>query len=518
MPQSRPLVECVPNFSEARRPEVVEAIVAAMETAGGDGLRILNVSSDQDHNRTVVTMAGQPAAAEAAAFAGIQKAAALIDLHQHRGEHPRMGATDVVPFVPIRDISLEECVAMARRLGDRVGRELGLPVYLYEAAASRPERQNLENVRRGEYEKLKEEIATVPAREPDFGPRQVGPAGAVIIGARAFLIAYNVYLNTADVSVAKKVAKAARHSSGGLRYVKALGLLVDGQAQVSMNLTDYTQTPVARVMEFVRREAARYGATPTRSELVGMIPQAALIDAAQWYLQLDNLEAEQVLENRLAEGAEEPSSGVAQAAEEAAPAFLERLSAGTATPGGGAAAAYAGAMGAALVGMVARLTLGKKKYAEVEARMQSVVDSADNLRASLTAAVQADSEAFEAVMEAFKLPKQTPEQQAARAEAVEQAYIHAAEVPLRVARDAVATLGLAAVVAERGNVNAFSDAGSAAYLAKAGLAGAALNVRANAAAVQDRPTAANWLKELSGLEARANDALAVVDRVVRDHK
>jgi glutamate formiminotransferase/formiminotetrahydrofolate cyclodeaminase len=514
MPQSRPLVECVPNFSEARRPEVVEAIVAAMENAGGGGLRILNVSSDQDHNRTVVTMAGQPAATEAAAFAGIQAAAALIDLEQHRGQHPRMGATDVVPFVPIRGISLDECVAMARRLGERVGRELGLPVYLYEAAATRPERQNLENVRRGEYEKLKEEIATSPAREPDFGPRQMGPAGAVVIGARAFLIAYNVYLNTAEVSVAKKVAKAVRHSSGGLRYVKALGLLVDGQAQVSMNLTDYTQTPVARVMEFVRREAARYGATATRSELVGLIPQAALVDAAQWYLQLDNLEAEQVLENRLGEAGDEQPAG----ADQPAPAFLEQLAAGTATPGGGAAAAYAGAMSAALVGMVARLTLGKKKYADVEAQMQSVVESADKLRVSLMAAVQADSEAFEAVMEAFKLPKQTPEQQAARAEVVDQAYIHATEVPLRVARDAVATLGLAAVVAERGNSNAFSDAGSAANLAKAALAGAALNVRANATAVQDRPTASNWLKELSGLEARANDALAVIDQMVRDRK
>src|SRR5258707_10019939 len=384
MPQSRPLVECVPNFSEARRPEVVEAIVAAMEMAGGEGLRILNVSSDKDHNRTVVTMAGQPAAVEAAAFAGIPKAAALINLDQHRGEHPRMGATDVGPFVPIRDISLDECVAMARRLGERVGGELGLPVYLYEAAATRPGRQNLENVRRGEYEKLKEEITALPAREPDFGQRQVGPVGAVVIGARAFLIAYNIYLNTADVSVAKKVAKAVRHSSGGLRYVKALGLLVDGQAQVSMNLTDHTQTPFARVTEFVGREAARYGATPTRSELVGLIPQAALVDAAQWYLQLDNLEAEQVLENRLADGGDEQQEAADQGPE-AANGFLDHLAAGTATPGGGAAAAYAAAMGAALGGMGARVTLGKKKDAEVGAQMQSVVESAEKLRASLTA-------------------------------------------------------------------------------------------------------------------------------------
>ena len=266
-------------------------------------------------------------------FAGIAKAAELIDLNQHRGEHPRLGATDVVPFVPIRGVSMADCVAMAKRLGERVGRELNIPVYLYEAAATRPDRENLENIRRGEYEKLKEEIATHPHRAPDFGPKQVGPAGATVIGARQFLIAYNIYLNTPNVGIAKKVAKAVRHSSGGLRYVKALGLLVEGQAQVSMNLTDFTKTPVARVQEFVRREAARYGATITRSELVGMIPQAALVDAAQWYLQLDNLEAEQVLENRLGEA--EETMPVQEAAPQAGEAFVERLAAGTATPGSG---------------------------------------------------------------------------------------------------------------------------------------------------------------------------------------
>jgi glutamate formiminotransferase/formiminotetrahydrofolate cyclodeaminase len=511
----RPLVECVPNFSEARRPRVVEAIVAAIERAGAGGLRVLNVSSDLDHNRTVVTCAGQPAALEAAIFAGIARAAELINLDEHQGQHPRLGATDVVPFVPLRGVSLDDCVALARRLGERVGRELGLPVYLYEAAATRPERQNLENVRRGEYEALKAEIAASPRREPDFGPRQVGPAGAVIIGARAFLIAYNVYLNTSDVNVAKKIAKAARQSSGGFRFVKALGLLVEGQAQVSMNLTDFTQTPIARVVEFIRREAARHGASVTRSELVGLIPQAALVDAAQWYLQLDNLEADQILENRLMENG---SDEAAPSAASVDAVFLDRLAAGTATPGGGAAAAYAGAMAAGLVAMVGRTTLGKKKYAGVEAQLQSVVESADKLRAALSQAVTDDAEAFDAVMAAFKLPKQTPEEQQARGEAVEQAYIHAAEVPLRVARDAVATLGLAAIAAERGNLNALSDAGSAAYLAKAALASAALNVRANAAAIQDRATAGSWLKELQGLEARANDALAAIDRTLRERK
>jgi glutamate formiminotransferase/formiminotetrahydrofolate cyclodeaminase len=316
------------------------------------------------------------------------------------------------------------------------------------------------------------------------------------------------------VEIARKIAKAIRHSSGGLRFVKALGLLVEGQAQVSMNLTDFTQTPMARVQEFVRREAGRYGVSITRSELVGMIPQAALVDAAQWYLQLDNLEAEQILENRLGEG--EEAEGEVTAGTE--PPFLESLSAGTAAPGGGSASAYAGAMAAALVGMVARLTLGKKKYAEVEAQMQSVLESADKLRADLAAAVRDDAAAFVAVLEAFKLAKDTEAQQAARAEAIEQAYVHAADVPLRTARAAVATLGLAAIAAEKGNVNALSDSGSAAYLAKAALSGAALNVRANAAAIKDREAAGAWLKELSGLEARANDALAAIDRTLRERK
>jgi glutamate formiminotransferase/formiminotetrahydrofolate cyclodeaminase len=280
-----------------------------------------------------------------------------------------------------------------------------------------------------------------------------------------------------------------------------------------MNLTDFTKTPIARVQEMVRREAARYGVNVTRSELVGMIPQAALVDAAQWYLQLDNLTHDQILENRLVEAASDAAQPVA-----AGQAFIEELAAGTATPGGGAASAYSGAMAAGLVGMVARLTLGKKKYADVEAQMQSVLESADKLRADLTAAVGNDSAAFEAVMAAFKLPKETAGQQAARTEAVEQAYVHAAEVPMRVARGAVATLGLAAIVAEKGNLNALSDAGSAAHLSRAAFAGAALNVRANAAALQDRAMAAAWLKELSGLEARAAETLEGIERTLRERK
>ena len=293
------IVECVPNFSEGRRKDIVGQIVGALASVGG--VRVLDVQSDADHNRSVVTMVGEPEAVEEAVFRGIERAARLIDMDQHQGGHPRMGATDVVPFVPVAGVTMADCVEMARRLGERVGRELAIPVYLYEEAASRPERRNLADVRRGEYEGLKMEIETDPHRAPDFGPARVGKAGATTIGARPPLVAFNVYLNTDDVAIAKAIARAVRHSSGGLRYVKALGLLVEGRAQVSMNLTDHRQTPIHRVVEMIRREAAHYGVTIVSSEVVGLIPNEALLDAARFYLQLDGFSSDQILENRLAE-------------------------------------------------------------------------------------------------------------------------------------------------------------------------------------------------------------------------
>ncbi len=291
------IVECVPNFSEGRRPEVVQKIVDAI--AAVDGVKILDFSSDADHNRSVVTFVAPPETVGEAAFAGIAKAAALIDMTQHSGGHPRMGATDVCPFIPIKGVTMDECVAIAKAVGQRVGDELGIPVYLYEKAATRPERENLAKVRKGQYEGIRDTIATDPARTPDFGPAKMGTAGATAIGARQFLVAFNVYLNTDNVEIAQKIGKAVRHSGGGLRFVKAMGLSVDGKAQVSMNLTDFTRTPIFRVVEMIRREAARYGVGIASSELIGLIPQQALIDAAVWYLQLDGFSPEQVLENRL---------------------------------------------------------------------------------------------------------------------------------------------------------------------------------------------------------------------------
>lgn len=490
-----PLVECIPNFSEARRPEVIAAIREVISAV--PGVHVLDQHSDLDHNRTVITFVGAPAAAEEAAFAAIQKAAERIDLNQHSGEHPRIGATDVVPFVPISDISMTECVEIARRLGKRVADELSIPVFLYEEAATRPDRQNLENIRRGQYEGLKEEILSNPDRQPDYGPARLGSAGATVIGARQPLIAYNVYLTTDDVSIPQRIARAIRHSSGGLRYVKAMGLLVEGRAQVSMNLTNYRQTPVARVVEMIRSEAHRHGVAIHHSELVGLIPQEALIDAAVWHLQLDQFKPEQILENRLYEVARQAAPSPDQA-----PSFLDQLASGQPTPGGGSAAAYAGAAAAALVAMVARTTIGKKKYAHVEPQMWTMIEQAEALRADLTRAVDEDAEAFNQWINALRMPKDTPDQQEQRQAAMQSAILKAAQVPLRTAKKAIAVYRLAVEAAELGNINAISDAATGASLARAALAGAGLNVRTNLAGIDDKASAHLLLDELAGLESQ----------------
>jgi len=491
------LVECIPNFSEARRPEVVEQIVAAAASVAE--ISILDRSSDTDHNRTVLTFAGTPAGVEEAAFRAIQKASELIDMNQHTGEHPRMGATDVCPFVPISGVSMDDCVAIAKRLGERVGSELNIPVFLYEAAAQRPERVNLENVRRGQYEGIKAEVETNPDRKPDFGPAKLGSAGATVIGARAPLIAFNVYLTTEDVAIAKTIAKAMRQSSGGFRFIKAAGFLVDGRAQVSMNMTDYRQTPIARVVESIRREALRYGVGIHHSELVGLIPQDALTDAAVWYTQLDQFKPDQILETRLyAAQSKSATTAAPQSAD-----FLDQLASATPAPGGGCAAAYAGAMGAGLVSMMAGLTIGKKKYAGVEEQAKFILSESEKLRAELTAAVAEDAAAFEAVMAAFKLPKDSSTQEKMRAAEIEKATLAAAKVPLKVAKKAVRVIELAAEVAGIGNLNAISDGASGAALARAALASAGYNVRININSLTDKAAGEELLAELKQLEARA---------------
>jgi glutamate formiminotransferase/formiminotetrahydrofolate cyclodeaminase len=481
------LVECVPNFSEGRRPEVVQQIRDAI--AAVRGVTVLDVSSDASHNRSVITFVVPIEQAVVAAFAGISAARVTIDLNQHQGEHPRMGAADVVPFVPLEGTTMEECVALARTLGERVASELEIPVYLYERAATRPERENLANVRRGQFEGIRDEMPTKPERAPDFGPNRVHPtAGAVAIGARPFLVAYNVYLGDAShLPTAKQVARAVRGSSGGLRHVKALGLEVEGQAQVSMNLVDIAQTPVYRAYDMVKMEAAAAGVATTWSEIVGLIPEQALFDAAARHLQLANFDPEQVLERRVraaSTGSQQPSIDE----------FVASVAAATPTPGGGSVAAHTGALAAALAQMVAALTVGRKKYADVEADMREVARGGAELSQRLNELVALDAQSYTAVSSAYKLPKDTPEQQEKRAAAITAALIGASEVPLETARAAAGVAALAEVAASRGNTNAVSDAGVAALLAEAACRGAAYNVRINVAGLSD-PEAGRALAE-----------------------
>ncbi len=506
-----PLVECIPNYSDARRPEVVEAIIASIQAI--KGVQILDRHSDLDHNRTVITLIGAPAAVEEAAFQSIKKAAELINLDEHSGAHPRIGATDVVPFVPIADLSMADCIELARHLGKRVGEELSIPVYLYEEAATRPERQNLENIRKGQYEGLKEEVLHNPERSPDFGPAQLGTAGATVIGARHPLIAYNIYLTTNDISIAQKIAKAVRNSSGGLRYVKAMGVMVDGRAQVSMNLTNFRQTPIARVVEMVRREAERYGVGIQHSELVGLVPQEALINAAVWYTQLDQFEPTQILESRL-------FTGLHQAQSETTPPsgdFLDELASASPTPGGGSAAAHTAAAAAALVAMVGRLTVGKKKYVSVEAQVWPLIEKAEALRARLNELVSEDAASFNAFMEATRLPKENEAQIAARSAAIEAATLEAARVPYETVQHATQLMELAQTLAEIGNLNAISDAASAFHLALAAQQSAGLNILVNVKNLQDPAPAAELLKglheyEKAGKGYEANLAKALTSR------
>ncbi|MCJ7693847.1 MAG: glutamate formimidoyltransferase [Anaerolineaceae bacterium] len=502
------IVECIPNFSEARREHVVDAILEAIRSV--PGIHILDTHSDIDHNRTVVTFIGSPGDVEEAAYKAIAKAGELIDLEQHQGEHPRIGATDVVPFVPISGITMPECVEIARRLAKRVGGSLNIPVYLYEEAAICPERKNLEDIRRGEYETLKVAIATDPARVPDFGPSVVTGAGATVIGARQPLIAYNVYLTTTEVSIAEKIARRVRNSSGGFHFVKAMGVLVEGRAQVSMNLTNYKRSPMAQVTEMVRREAERYGVGIHHTELVGLIPNAALIDSARWYLQLDQFEPEQVLETRLFEGKIEPGA----LEETSGEGFLDALASGSPTPGGGSASAYTAAAGAALVTMVGRLTVGKSKYDDVQSEMWSLIEQAEILRKSLEEAVQKDAEAFEIYMQARRLPKNTDDQKTERAQAIKKATILAASVPLGTAQQAGSVLKLALRMTQVGNINAITDAGTAANLAYAAIKGAGLNVQVNLLGLEIEDEPARILSELTQVNKQADEMMDELKSII----
>ena len=468
----RRLIECVPNFSEGRDPAKVDALIQAMSKVSG--VWVLDHEMDADHNRCVITLAGEPDAVAEAALLGTGKAVELIDMNHHTGAHPRVGATDVVPFIPVDGVTLEDCVALARRVGQ----------------ATRPDRVNLENVRRGQFEGLREELKKNHERQPDIGEPKLHPtAGVTVVGARKFLIAYNVNLNTPEVGIANKIAKAIRFSSGGLRYVKSMGVELKARnlAQVSINLTDYEQTPMHRVYEIVKREAERYGVVPVGSEIVGLVPKKAIEMAADYFLQLENFSPAQVFENKLAvalSGAAMQGKKDGKLAGLARP-FVDAVAEPTATPGGGSVSAFAAVLAAALGQMVAGLSRKKKLQAAHVDKLSEHLDALRREADALSDAIDADAASYDAVMAAFKLPQGDAAESAKREETIQQANKGAAEVPLKVAEKAVALLERLGQLETIAAASMKSDLKVAKLMAEAGARGAIANVEINLDGIKD---------------------------------
>jgi glutamate formiminotransferase / formiminotetrahydrofolate cyclodeaminase len=503
------LIECVPNFSEGRDAAKVDAIVAAMSNV--PGVYVLDREMDADHNRSVVTLAGEPDAVAEAALLGTGKAMELIDLTKHTGAHPRVGATDVLPFIPIDGVTIEDCLALARQVGNEIWKRYRIPVFFYEAAATRPDRVNLENVRRGQFEGLREEMKHNLDRQPDVGEPKVHPtAGVTVVGARKFLIAYNVNLNTPDVGIANKIAKAIRFSSGGLRYVKSMGVELKARnlAQVSINLTDFEQTPMHRVYEMVKREAERYGVMPVGSEIVGLVPKKAIEMAADFLLQLENFSPAQVFENRLAEalsGAPPATAKDGKLAGLARP-FLDAVASPTATPGGGSVSAFAGALAAALGQMVAGLSKKKKSQAGFVDQLSAALDEMRRMADELAEAIDRDAASYDAVMAAVKLPQGNAQETRQREEAIREATKSAAEVPLQVAERTVELFERLGQLDAIVPASMRSDLQVARLMAEAGARGALANVEINLDGLTDAQYVASMRAKIAALRERLGNA------------
>ena len=542
-----PLVECVPNFSEGRDKSVIDAIARAI--SGVSGVRLLDVDAGADTNRTVYTFVGTPDAVVEAAFRGAVEAASLIDMSKHQGAHPRMGALDVCPIVPVSGVTMDQCVEAARALGRRLAEALALPVYFYEYAATRPERRNLADIRAGEYEGLSRKLAD-PAWSPDAGPAVFNERlGATVVGAREFLIAYNVNVNTRDQKLANEVALNIREAGrlkrdsknqvvtdkqgrelrvpGRLKAVRAIGWYIEQyrQAQVSVNLLSYRTTPLHEVFETTRDEAGKLGLVVTGSELVGMTPLEPLVEAGRYYLRKQGRSAG-LPERELVElairtlglsqlSAFDPDKRVIEYAVRVAgplasmsiERFADEVSSNSPAPGGGSVAALAGSLGAALAAMVANLTVGKKGYEAAWESSSTLAERAQALKAALLVAVDDDTKAFDDVLAAMRLPKVTEEQQRVREAAIAAAYEKATAVPLATARLCLQALELAKEAAITGNRNSISDAGVGALLAKAGLDAAILNVRINLPSVREGGFKTATLAEIAELPAKSASAL-----------
>ena len=468
------------------------------------GVTLLDVESNSDHNRSVISFVGEPGPARQAALAAGGRAVELIDLTHHKGEHPRMGAVDVIPFVPLSGTTMEDCVALARDFGKEFADRFKIPVFLYEEAALVPERRNLADVRAGEFEGLRDKIGNDPSKKPDFGPEKIHPtAGATAVGAREILIAYNVNLGTSDVGIAKRIAHELRAKDGGLEYVKALGFELKGRGivQVSMNMTNFHKSQLFKAYELVRLFADRYGAPVVGSEIIGLTPMDALVDSAEFYLKLENFRVDQILEKRLF--APSPSTLTDQSLS----TFSEEVASKKATPGGGSVAAYIGTLAAGLVCMVARITLGKKEPPKNPEQLQEALKKGEELRLKLLRLVADDTDAFNAVITALKLPKEEAE---ARRKSIQKATVRAAEVPLSTMESSIQVLRLAQSVAEQGATNALSDVTTAAAAARAAVEGAASNVLINLNSLEDKHLAEKLAKQVADLQ---KEALALEEQV-----
>jgi glutamate formiminotransferase / formiminotetrahydrofolate cyclodeaminase len=497
------LVESVPNFSEGRDIAKVDAIVAAMCQV--HGVYLLGQESDADHNRSVVTLAGAPEAVREAVVRGVGKAAELIDLTRQTGAHPRIGATDVVPFIPIDGVTIEDCVLLARQAAREIWERYRVPVYLYEAAAQRPERVNLEKIRKGQFEGLRDDVLRDPDRAPDVGEARLHPtAGATVVGARKFLIAYNVNLDTPDISIAKAIAKTIRFSSGGLPCVKAMGvdLRARNLAQVSMNLTDFETTPVHRAFEEVKREAERHGVGIAGSEIVGLIPRRALEMTADFYLHLENFSPAQVFENRLEESLVKQDEQDAPQLAALVQPFLDAVAHPTVTPGGGSVAALAGALAASLGQMVAGLSRKKKSLAAQAEALSKFAEKFQSDSQALLGAIDRDANSFNTVIAAYKLPHGTPEETHLRNLAIQQGLAAAIGVPLEVARNAATVFEELGQLEPMSGPSMLSDIRVGRLMAAAAVRGALENVNINLESVTDATYASQVRSEAHSLGLR----------------
>ncbi len=483
-------VECVPNYSEGKDRSKIDSIIDSIKKYPVD---VIDVEMNGDHNRSVVTVVGEGESMLNAMFESIKRASELIDLDTHRGEHPRFGATDVVPFVPMLGTTKEYCVELARRLAERVGGELGIPVFLYGEAANLPARRELPDIRseKFQYEQLKTAISTDGKYSPDFGPRTVGKAGATIIGAREFLIAFNVDMRSDDIKSTKDIAKRTRERTGGLKNVRALGFNLGEtkETQVSMNLVNHKETPVPEVFEFVRREAESRGLSVSRSELVGMIPLQALEEIYRFYLMNRDFSQDQILEKRLLEIFSRDSIR----------GYIGELASDKPAPGGGSASAMVGSMGAALVAMVAGLTIGKKGYEEVQEKMKGIQKDAGEVVWRLYNQADRDTKAYDNLSKSLSLPKGTQEEKDARTKIIQERLKEATQVPYATGKLASSMLEHLPLLIERGNKNAASDVYCAALFISSSVYGSMQNVKINLGLIKDTSFVEEYRKKMMDL-------------------